>query len=288
MSVQGVTRFESSISEVPTKPENQEDSLGRSLSDYYMVLDWDSRTLPRRRIHYRPDAGAFLRSLGDASVLGSSHHKPRTGAVVRRDWWNLDVGSRGAVLHPDDPALRLPVRIADCICTGLRKHSGRIRYRDGVLQTVCPVGRPPAPRCDGPQGIRLDLRWGALTPGTAFLKYLVAASLPLVALFITWKTFKYATPLTAKVVGGATKGAALVGGVAAGAYVGGAGVATTAARWGQSRRWPRRRAKAAARGGHGADDSGAPSYRRTENDPGGATAESTSDGRGMDFDRGIH
>jgi len=55
---------------------------------------------------------------------------------------------------------------------------------------------------------------------------------PLVALFITWKTFKYATPLTAKVVGGATKGAALVGGVAAGAYVGGAGVATTAARWG--------------------------------------------------------
>jgi len=56
----------------------------------------------------------------------------------------------------------------------------------------------------------------------------------------------------------------------------------------KSRRWPRRRAKAAARGGHGADDSGAPSYRRTENDPGGATAESTSDGRGMDFDRGIH
>jgi len=95
MSVQGRLRFESSISEVPTKPENQEDSLGRSLSDYYMVLDWDSRTLPRRRIHYRPDAGAFLRSLGDASVLRSSHHKPRTGAVVRRDWWNLDVGSRG-------------------------------------------------------------------------------------------------------------------------------------------------------------------------------------------------
>jgi len=56
----------------------------------------------------------------------------------------------------------------------------------------------------------------------------------------------------------------------------------------ESRRWPRRRAKAAARGGHGADDSGTPSYRRTENDPGGATAESTSDGRGMDFDRGIH
>jgi len=159
----------------------------------------------------------------------------------------------------------------------------------GFCKRFVPLAVLPLPAAMVPQGIRLDLRWGALTPGTAFLKYLVAASLPLVALFITWKTFKYATPLTAKVVGGATKGAALVGGVAAGAYVGGAGVATTAARWGaKSRRWPRRRAKAAARGGHGADDSGAPSYRRTENDPGGATAESTSDGRGMDFDRGIH
>jgi len=129
---------------------------------------------------------------------------------------------------------------------------------------------------------------GALTPGTAFLKYLVAASLPLVALFITWKTFKYATPLTAKVVGGATKGAAPL----AVSPPGPTSVAPASRRpplgGAKSRRWPRRRAKAAARGGHGADDSGAPSYRRTENDPGGATAESTSDGRGMDFDRGIH
>jgi len=82
------------------------------------------------------------------------------------------------------------------------------------------------------KGYDLIYGGGTLTPQTAFLKFLVAASLPLVALYITWKTFKYATPLTAKVVGGATKGAALIGGVAAGAYVGGAGVATTAARWG--------------------------------------------------------
>jgi len=95
--------------------------------------------------------------------------------------------------------------------------------------------------------------------------------------------------LTAKVVGGATKGAALVGGVAAGAYVGGAGVATTAARWGPKAAAGHAVAqKAAARGGHGADDGGTPSYRRTENDPGGTTAESGSDDRGMDFDRGIH
>jgi len=96
---------------------------------------------------------------------------------------------------------------------------------------------------------------GTFTPQTAFLKFLVAVSLPLVALYITWKTFKYATPLTARVVGGTTKGAALIGGVAAGAYVGGAGVATTAARWGPKAAAGQAIAqKAAARGGHGTED----------------------------------
>jgi len=71
--------------------------------------------------------------------------------------WALE----GAVLHPDDPALRLPVRIADCICTGLRKHSGRIRYRDGVLQTVCPVGRPPSPLRWSSKGYDLIYAGGA-------------------------------------------------------------------------------------------------------------------------------
>ena len=119
-------------------------------------------------------------------------------------------------------------------------------------------------------------------------KFLVAVSLPLIALYITWKTFKYATPLTARVVGGATKGAALIGGVAAGAYVGGAGVATTAARWGPKAAAGQAIAqKAAAQGGHGTED-GPPAYRRTENDPSGATADASSDKRGMEYDRGIH
>ena len=159
----------------------------------------------------------------------------------------------------------------------------------GFCKRFVPLAVLPLPAAMVLKGYDLIYGGGALTPGTAFLKYLVAASLPLVALFITWKTFKYATPLTAKVVGGATKGAALVGGVAAGAYVGGAGVATTAARWGPKAAAGHAVAqKAAARGGHGGDDGGTPSYRRTENDPGGATAESASDDRGMEFDRGIH
>ena len=159
----------------------------------------------------------------------------------------------------------------------------------GFSKRFVPLAVLPLPAAVVFKGYDLLYSQNAISPSRPFLRYLVAASLPLIALYLTWKTFKYATPLTAKVVGGATKGAALVGGVAAGAYVGGAGVATTAARWGPKAAAGHAVAqKAAARGGHGGDDGGTPSYRRTENDPGGATAESGSDDRGMDFDRGIH
>jgi type IV secretion system protein TrbL len=158
----------------------------------------------------------------------------------------------------------------------------------GFCRRFVPLAVLPLPAAIVFKGYDLIYSGGTLTPQTAFLKFLVAASLPLVAVYITWKTFKYATPLTARVVGGATKGAALIGGVAAGAYVGGAGVATTAARWGPKAAAGHAVAqKAAARGGHGTED-GAPSYRRTENDPGGATADASSDKRGMEYDRGIH
>lgn len=158
----------------------------------------------------------------------------------------------------------------------------------GFCRRFVPLAVLPLPAAIVFKGYDLIYSGGTLTPQTAFLKFLVAASLPLVALYITWKTFKYATPLTARVVGGATKSAALIGGVAAGAYVGGAGVATTAARWGPKAAAGHAVAqKAAARGGHGTED-GAPSYRRTENDPGGATADASSDKRGMEYDRGIH
>ena len=159
----------------------------------------------------------------------------------------------------------------------------------GFTKRFIPLAVLPLPAAVVFKGYDLLYSQGALAPNSAFLKYLVAASLPLIALYLTWKTFKYATPLTAKVVGGATKGAALIGGVAAGAYVGGAGVATTAARWGPKAAAGHAVAqKAAARGGHGGEGGSAPSYRRTENDPGGATAETASDEQGMEFDRGIH
>jgi type IV secretion system protein TrbL len=157
----------------------------------------------------------------------------------------------------------------------------------GFSKRFIPLAVLPLPAAVVFKGYDLLHSQGSLAPNGAFLRYLVAASLPLIALYITWKTFKYATPLTARVVGGATKGAALIGGVAAGAYVGGAGVATTAARWGPKAAAGQAIAqKAAARGGHETED--APSYRRTENDPGGATADASSDKTGMEYDRGIH
>lgn len=107
-----------------------------------------------------------------------------------------------------------------------------------------------------------------LTPETAFLKYLVAASFPLVVLYVTWKTFRYAAPLTANVLGGATKSAAVLGLLTGGAYVGGTGVAMTAARWGPKAATGHAIAqKAAARGANSDESDTTSSYRRTENDP---------------------
>jgi type IV secretion system protein TrbL len=113
-----------------------------------------------------------------------------------------------------------------------------------------------------------------LTPPTAFFKSLIAVSLPVLALWVAWQTFKYAAPLSAGAIGTATKGAALVGGVAAGTYLGSAGFALTAAQKGPK----------AATGYAVAETTKSlteksqrtatqttkhdPGYRRTENEPG--------------------
>jgi type IV secretion system protein TrbL len=157
----------------------------------------------------------------------------------------------------------------------------------GFSKRFVPLAILPLPAAVVFKGYSLLSAQNSLSPSSPFLRYLVAASLPLIALYITWKTFTFATPLTAKVLGGATKSAALIGGVAAGAYIGGAGLATTAARWGPKAAAGHAVAqKAAARGGHTDDGESSPSYRRTENEPSEETE--SSDDHGMDFDRGIH
>ncbi|GAA0307183.1 hypothetical protein [Halarchaeum salinum] len=139
----------------------------------------------------------------------------------------------------------------------------------GFSKRFVPLAILPLPAAVVFKGYDLLYSQHALSPGSPFLKYLVAVSLPVVALLVTWKTFQYATPLTAKVIGTATRGAALVGGVAAGASIGGAGVATTAARWGPKAAAGQAVAQQASRRAGSEEDDGdsSPSYRRTENDP---------------------
>ena len=149
----------------------------------------------------------------------------------------------------------------------------------GFSKRFVPLAILPLPAAVIFKGYDLLYSTGGLTPDSLFLKYIVATSLPLLALYVTWKTFTYATPLTAKVVGTATRGAVLAGGIAAGAYVGG-GAATAAARWGpkaaaghaiaqkvSTRRTPTRRAATRGEGSDDSNDSQKPAYRRTENDP---------------------
>jgi type IV secretion system protein TrbL len=106
----------------------------------------------------------------------------------------------------------------------------------------------------------------------ADLQLFISAAVPVIALWLTWKTFKYATPLTAKVIGGATAGAVTVGAVATGAYLAGPAVGATAARWGP--RAATGHALASRLGDWGPEpvtdaygQEGIPEYRRSENDP---------------------
>ncbi|GAA0291622.1 hypothetical protein [Halarchaeum salinum] len=139
----------------------------------------------------------------------------------------------------------------------------------GFSKRFVPLAILPLPAAVVFKGYDLLYTQSSLAPSDPFLSYLVAVSLPVVALVVTWKTFQYATPLTAKVIGTATRGAALVGGVAAGASIGGAGVATTAARWGPKAAAGQAVAQQASRRAGSEEDDGdsSPSYRRTENDP---------------------
>ena len=66
----------------------------------------------------------------------------------------------------------------------------------------------------------------------AFVAYIVAISLPVLGVFVTWKTFSYAAPLASRSISSAGRGAVLLGTVGAAASVGGPRAAAMTARWG--------------------------------------------------------
>jgi hypothetical protein len=124
---------------------------------------------------------------------------------------------------------------------------------------------------------------GFATPTDALLRYVVVISLPVLALYLTWKTFRYASPLVAGAIGRGVRAAALVGTVAGVGYAAGPRAASTAARFGPKagvgHAAVRRFVGGGSDGGDGTarDDQsndggsggggGRPEYRRTENDP---------------------
>lgn len=111
----------------------------------------------------------------------------------------------------------------------------------------------------------------------SFFEYLTVISLPVIALYVTWKTFSYAAPLSSRLIGGAGRGVVLVGTVGTAAHVAGPQTAAIATRWGTK---GTAGAVLASRYGSSGDrehpeqtdeqrpEGGVPQYRRSENDPG--------------------
>lgn len=120
--------------------------------------------------------------------------------------------------------------------------------------------------------------------GGEFTRYLVVISLPVIALYVTWKSFTYASPLAARIIGGAGRGAALAGTVATAGYLAGPPAAAASARWGpkaaigstfasryvrSTRPGSESRSQQSGTTTEDADNQGGiPEYRRPENDPG--------------------
>jgi type IV secretion system protein TrbL len=172
---------------------------------------------------------------------------------------------------------------------GIAVAFGNIPVVSGIARRLCrqfiPLAVLPLP------AILLFRGYGLLfvgdqvvTPGSDFLEYLVVISLPLLALYVTWKTFHYAAPLTARALSRGTKAAATIGSVAGIGYVGGGRAALTTARYGRTAGavqaatdGGRRRSSEAGgtkqdnvaedEGSGGGGGGGVPSYRRAENDP---------------------
>jgi type IV secretion system protein TrbL len=111
----------------------------------------------------------------------------------------------------------------------------------------------------------------------SFLQYLVVISLPLIGLYLTWKTFRYAAPLAARTLSRAGRGAVLVGAAAGAGYAAGPGAAAATARWGAkagagsvvSSQFTSSRAPSEQQGRDEREQQtgGKPEYRRKENDP---------------------
>lgn len=155
----------------------------------------------------------------------------------------------------------------------------------GIISQFVPLAVLPLPAAMLFRGYELLFVGDTQMPvETDFLQFLVVISLPMMALYVTWKSFKYASPLAAKVIGGVGRGAMLAGTAAAAGYVGGPAAAAAGAKWGPkaaagsalaSRQYSSTTEQPDVTPPPAATDTdgdqqqgGVPKYRRPENDPG--------------------
>jgi len=102
-----------------------------------------------------------------------------------------------------------------------------------LCQQFVPLALLPLPAAMLFRGYALLFSGDVLVqPADAFLNYFTVVSLPVIALYVTWKTFRYASPLVAGAYERVAKTAVTVGAVAGAGYVAGTGAAVTTARWG--------------------------------------------------------
>lgn len=113
-------------------------------------------------------------------------------------------------------------------------------------------------------------------PG-AFFQLLVATSLPVLAVWVAWKTFGYATPAVARVTGTIGRTALTAGAIAGVSAVGGPAIAAAAGQEGPRRALRTAAAKqiatqtsseATTDGNNTSEQGGVSAYQRSEDDPG--------------------
>jgi hypothetical protein len=159
---------------------------------------------------------------------------------------------------------------------GLGIAFGNVPVVSTVARRICsqfvPLAILPLPAAVLFRGYEFLFTGGTRLPvSEAFLQYLVVISLPVIALYVTWKTFTYASPAAASILGTAGRGTMLLGTAAGAGYLGGPTAAMVGATRGPKAAVGTVAAShARSQGGRsGPDMSGEPkqAYRRTENDP---------------------
>ncbi|WP_312912547.1 hypothetical protein [Natronosalvus caseinilyticus] len=182
---------------------------------------------------------------------------------------------------------------------GIALAFGNLPVVSQIARTACmkfvPLAIMPIPVALLFKGYELLFGNGAdssLVPDSAFLSYLIAVTLPLLSIIIVWKLFKYAAPMTTRVIGATGKATVTTGAVVGAGTIAGPAAASAAARWGpkaaagytvasrfgeSGTQSTSGVATGTASEGQTANDNtvsdsygnaGIPDYRRTENDPG--------------------